>query len=469
MKFEAPLEYFLLAGLALTLAAGRVSAAEEAHAPSATPAVPSSGCADLGEPRRVSLDKTAGPLVQKPIASYDAHALRGRRIWIHIKATNTSAEPASISPILRFDPKPDGSVSFGQGQWALNLAPGASDERVLRAYALPNVRVVEAAISSAAAIPGLDLAVTLRCSEQVYTPGASSARDALVQEAADLYFSRALHAPENSKEARQTLALRATGAQDSQDVADAVTAMMNSLGDWHSYFLPRAELPTFYGNLAPQPPETDWLDGGVALLALKAAAFPDQDGLLAYARAIRAAIAPLANRHPVGWILDLRDFGGGDMWPVLAGASSLVGAGEVGAFSTRTGRERWIVSPGRSAVDGASLADIGSADEPPAFEGPVAVLQGPATASSGETVALAFHGRARTRFFGAPTRGITNTGVRQHILSDGSMFGISEVENADRLGHLHSGALIPDEATETGDASLQAARAWILSQHGAGL
>jgi len=455
--------------MALTLAAGRVPAAEAAPAPPATPAAPPSGCAELGEPRQVSLAKTGGPFAQKPIASYDAYALRGRRIWIHIRATNTSAEPASISPILRFDPKPDGSVSFGQGQWALNLAPGASDERVLRAYALPNVRVVEATISSAAAIPGLDLAVTLRCSEQVYAPGAPSAREALVQEAADLYFSRALHAPENSQEARQTLALRATGAEDSQDVADAVTAMMNSVGDWHSYFFPRAELPIFYGNLAPQPPQAEWLDGGIALLALKAAAFPDRDGLLAYARAIRAAIAPLASRHPVGWILDLRDFGGGDMWSVLAGASSLVGVGEVGAFSTRTGRERWIVSPGRSAVDGVSLADIGAADEPAAFEGPLAVLQGPATASSGETVAVAFHGRPRTRFFGAPTSGITNTGVRQHILSDGSMFGISEVENVDRVGHLYSGALTPDEATEPGDAGRQAARAWIQSRDGPGL
>ena len=466
MKSEALLELLLLAGLVLALATGRVLAAEATQDRPATPSAQSRGCAGTGQARQVSLAEAGGPFVQKPIASYDAYALRGRRIWIQLKATNTSAEPVSITPILRFDPKPDGSVSFGQSQWAWNLAPGASDERVLRAYVLSNVRVVDAAIDSARATPGLDLTVTLRCSEQVYPPGTPSGKDALVQEAANLYFSRALHAPLNSQEARETLALRATGAEDSQDVAVAVAAMMFSIGDWHSYYFPRAEISNFYGNLTPQPPEARWLDGRIALLALKPAAFPEHDGLLAYARAIRAAIAPLASRHPAGWILDLRGFGGGDMWSVLAGASSLVGTGEVGAFSARTGLEHWIVSPGRSAVDEVSQADIGATGEPPAFEGPVAVLLGPATASSGEAVAVAFHGRPRTRFFGAPTMGFTNNGVRQHVLSDGSLFGIAEVENVDRSGHLHSGALLPDEATEPGDAGLQAARAWIQSRDG---
>jgi hypothetical protein len=459
---RGPRAFLSPAGLALLLAIGRVSVA---LANPASPAAAASGCADLGEPRQVRFAKADGPFVQKPIASYDAIALRGRRIWIHIQATNPSAEPVSITPILRFDPKPDGSVSFGQSQWAWNLAPGASGERVLRAYALPNVRVVDATLSATTATPALDLTVTLRCSEQVYTPGAPSAEDALVHEAGSLYFARALHASENSQDAWQTLALRATGSEDSQDVADAVAATMYSLGDWHSYFFARAELPTFYGNLAAQAPRAEWLDGGIAVLTLEAAAFPDHDGVLAYARAIRAAISPLASRRPVGWILDLRDLGGGDMWSVLAGVSSLVGAGEVGAFRTRTGLEHWIVSPGRSAVDDQVLADIGAAGEPPAFDGPLAVLQGPATASSGEALAVAFHERPRTRFFGASTMGFTNTGVRQHILSDGSMFGIAEVENVDRGGHLHAGALPPDESTAPGDAALQAARAWIQS-HG---
>src|SRR5262249_27108586 len=146
--------------------------------------------------------------------------------------------------------------------------------------------------------------------------------------------------------AMQTLALRATGAQDSNDVAWAMRATMGSLGDEHSYLLPKADIPSFYAQYEPTPPVASLRADGVAVLALSQAAFDDPERRRAYAREIRAAIADLSRRHPNGWIVDLRGAGGGDMWSVLAGLSSLVGIGEVGAFRARSGLAHWFVRPG---------------------------------------------------------------------------------------------------------------------------
>jgi hypothetical protein len=75
---------------------------------------------------------------------------------------------------------------------------------------------------------------------------------------------------------------------------------------------------------------------------------------------------------------------------------------------------------------------------------PVAVLVGPATASSGEALAIAFRGRPSTRLFGATTRGLT-TSNRVFPLSDGSLLNLSTAAFADRTGTSYPNGVTPDE------------------------
>ena len=233
--------------------------------------------------------------------------------------------------------------------------------------------------------------------------------------------------------------------------------------------MPSSGRAAFYDRLAPAPPRVALRPDGVAIVALSQVAFDhDIAASTAYARDLHAAIARVQARHPRGWIVDLRGDGGGDMWSMLAGLSAMVDGPRVGAFVSRDGTEAWFVSDGQSGTSRYPIeASIGPRD-PLAISSPVAVLIGPGTASSGEATAIAFEARPRTRFFGRPTLGLSNSAIVQHTLSDGTMFGIAESLYADRTGRVREGALVPDTAIADGDDAVGVAAAWLLAQPAVG-
>src|SRR5262249_44853498 len=106
------------------------------------------------------------------------------------------------------------------------------------------------------------------------------------------------------------------------------------------------------------------------------------------AHALRATVAPPATCCRV---LGFRHDGGGNMCPMLAGLKPFVGTVHLGSFSGPTGAGTpWIAGSGVKVDPPPSLSPLDSSA--------VAVLIGPRTASSGEAVGVAFHGRPRTRF-----------------------------------------------------------------------
>jgi hypothetical protein len=134
----------------------------------------------------------------------------------------------------------------------------------------------------------------------------------------------------------------------------------------------------------------------------------------------------------------------------------------------RHDRQEWIVDRGAARVAGGpALVDL---ESPPqaGFSGPVAVLIGPGTMNAGEDVAVAFAGRARTRFFGAATAGFPISGVHLHRLSDGAVLGILDTRDADRTGRVHRGPIEPETEPTPGsalDAAPGDAIEWLLDEH----
>ncbi|MDD0778651.1 S41 family peptidase, partial [Streptococcus pneumoniae] len=126
-----------------------------------------------------------------------------------------------------------------------------------------------------------------------------------------------------------------------------------------------------------------------------------------------------------GWIVDLRDNGGGSMWPMLLGMApllrtSVVNNEDVGAFETAQGPQRWTLTATAVQLAGRPLLDFGQSGHVVRQPGaPVAVLFGPRTGSSGEASVLAWRGRPQARSFGQPTAGVS-TGNVVHTLADGS-------------------------------------------------
>ncbi len=430
-----------------------------AHASAAADAAPA--CAT--DAQTLTLQKTLdGPALQ---AEFDAAPLRGRRVWIAAIGRDGRATPLRVSLTLAFDRTPDGrSVLFNQAA-NLFVAPHADGYVMLSAWVEPGAHRINVRATPSADTDMSDVTLRLQCSDEPVPEGAASTQQPLLDEALKLYFANVAHAPSDPARLRALAQSRATGAEVPDDVMWALRDMLYAAGDAHSYLVLRSSRGAFFDMLAPTPPRVELRDDGVALVALSQVAFDnDPAAENAYARDLHAAIARVEARHPRGWIVDLREDGGGSMWPMLAGLSPLVGGPKVGAFVSREVVDPWLVADGQAGTGSVPVQATVGPHEPLAIASPVAVLIGPDTASSGESTAIAFEQRPHTRFFGKPTLGLYNSGVSQYSLSDGTMFGIVHVLNADRTGRVREGALVPDAVIADGTDAVAAAAAWVISE-----
>lgn len=170
-----------------------------------------------------------------------------------------------------------------------------------------------------------------------------------------------------------------------------------------------------------------------------------------------------------GWIVDLRDNGGGAMWPMLLGMApllrtSVVNNEDVGSFETAHGPQRWTLTATAVQLAGKSLLDFGQSGHVVRQPGaPVAVLFGPRTGSSGEASVLAWRGRPQARSFGQPTAGVS-TGNVVHTLADGSRLLLTTSVMRDRNDRGDGLKIEPDQRVEGDAATVAAAQAWLLAQ-----
>jgi carboxyl-terminal processing protease len=178
-----------------------------------------------------------------------------------------------------------------------------------------------------------------------------------------------------------------------------------------------------------------------------------------YARVVWNQLYGLEDAGARGWIIDLRRNDGGNMWPMLAGLTPLLGRTDYGSFFDPLDRVRWLwrfdgerLFPYREdqpAVPYESVDVPGSSPlrQPDA---PVAVLCSRVTSS------------------GLPTGGLT-TSNGTHDLADGSSLLLTDSLMADRLGRVFETGVVPDEhvaiAWETvgkaDDPFVRRAAAWL--------
>jgi carboxyl-terminal processing protease len=201
----------------------------------------------------------------------------------------------------------------------------------------------------------------------------------------------------------------------------------------------------------------------------------DNDGLLLYAADVRRLIADISAQSPKGWIVDLRGNTGGNMWPMLTGIGPILGDGALGSFVASDGNVTWFYQDGKTgtrSAAGLETVSLTLEDAPvlvtPSM--PVAVLVDSSTASSAEAIAIAFHGRAETRFFGTRTAG-KSTAVQPFKLDDGAELYLTTAIDADRTGKAYPDGFSPDEVIpynsssmplESNDGVMQSAQKWLV-------
>ena len=369
-----------------------------------------------------------------------------QRLWITITTTNRGDAPATLRTELATDLQPDGARVLTLLAPPRVVGPHASAAQRVALYVPADATAL--AVLLRAAEPGASVAATLavECSDRRFDPGEMAPpAAALLDEALRAYATEFADPIANAARVVETVRLQASGAQDATDVAWAMRYLMSSLGDGASYMLAPGEAPPPPAVPSPaRPPAVALRDDGVATLRLATVAADTPEAQAAFAARLREAVARVLARRPRGWVIDLRDDGGGDMWAPLAALGSLLQGPVVGAFVGHEGRQQWLVERGSARVAGAKPdVDLQLAPEPP-FTGPIAVLVGPGTEAAGEALAIAFRGRPRTRLFGAPTRGRDDSAIVQHPLAGGSVLGVLALRAADRTGAVVRGPLVPD-------------------------
>jgi len=261
----------------------------------------------------------------------------------------------------------------------------------------------------------------------------------------------------------------AAGAQTPAETYPAIRELLSRLGDHHSFLMPAQQSTQWQnGTLTKNPlPTVKSFDGGVGYISVPAYSGGDAAGIREYAEGAYKLLIQTAPSTSCGWVLDLRQNGGGNMWPMLAGLKPFLGTVGLGSFAGPNGKGApWIAGQNIAAEAPEHLAPLESSA--------VAVLIGPRTASSGEAVAVAFHGRPQTRFLGQPTAGLANANGTMR-LPDGALMMVMTAVDVDRNGQKFGEKVTPDEtiAPTTGgqtdapdDPTVAAALRWLHAQPG---
>ncbi len=253
---------------------------------------------------------------------------------------------------------------------------------------------------------------------------------------------------------------------------DFLRDVLEQLGDGHSLLFS----PSAHDQLLAEPSDTPIplvigrpLADGIAYLSVPTFMSGNTNAGIAFASSLRDQISTLEAHGTCGWVLDLRENGGGNMYPMLAGIGPLLGDGEAGRF-VAPGKpdESWWYRDGRAgAGDFAPLPPAPSPLRLKTSPATVAVLTGPGTTSSGEAVAISFRGRPLARSFGSYTGGYSS-GNSTIALDDGALLALTTSLMADRTGQVYGGRIRPDEIVparmDSDDPTLDAAQAWLLQQ-----
>ena len=272
----------------------------------------------------------------------------------------------------------------------------------------------------------------------------------------------------------------ARGATTAADAHLAVRFALRELGDGHSHLqsaaVTRALARTAVSNArtgSPStPPQGRRLGDGLAYVNVPAFAGGTPAQQVEFAEALSNIVQGHDGTDVCGWVVDLRQNTGGNLWPMLAGLGPLLGEGQ---FASSVYPDGPVVPlwhrDGQAGFGEFTQLRVRS---PYRLERavPVAVLLGPATASTGEVLAVAFRSRAATRSFGAPTRGLS-AGNRTFALSDGASLVLTVAATSDTAGRVYAGPIVPDEPVTRArepsggeappDAPLAAAVSWLAA------
>ena len=252
--------------------------------------------------------------------------------------------------------------------------------------------------------------------------------------------------------ARADAAARIERAATHDEVDAILTDALAVAGGKHSFMLDAGEAQDLVDSyIAP----TSSMDGCVLTVTVPGFAGTAKQGE-EYATTLADA---LGAEGVCGVVVDLRDNGGGDMGPMLAGLSPLLPDGTVTSLVIQGATSDVTLKDG-AISGGGTPTSVGARGK---LDVPVAVLTSATTASSGEQTLLAFRGLDNVRVFGAPTRGYASVNQEYPLYTGRTMVlttGTSQARTGERFGEE---PIAPDVETPPDEAPAAAAE-WIASR-----
>lgn len=261
---------------------------------------------------------------------------------------------------------------------------------------------------------------------------------------------------------RNAVIQTAGSAQAIADLFPAIRTAITLLADGHSSYRSASGTTIFVALRSCVPPAAVPLSLPSNIASVRVGAFSGTtEQANAHARQIQDAIAAADRDDLIGWIVDLRSNGGGNMWPMIAGLGPILGEGPLGYFIGPTGIETlWEYRNGASTSGGNANTTVSPPYVLRRQQPRVAVLSDIGIASSGEATLIAFRQRANTRSFGQPTCGLS-TANATFPLSDGGTFTITTAVMADRNKTRFGDSIPPDEVTSDQTQMIQRAVEWL--------
>jgi carboxyl-terminal processing protease len=270
---------------------------------------------------------------------------------------------------------------------------------------------------------------------------------------------------------RKRVFQRAGAAKIIPETYEAIRLALSLLGDKHSYYIQADGKPIFNpasptqstGECSPEAAVTPSLPSDIGYVRIQITpATPTA--------AIQEALRKGDSERIVGWIVDLRNSRGGNMWPAVAGIGPLLGEGTAGFFvDADKVATPWGYKNGEAWLGDATVAQAERPYNLKRSDPRVAVLTDIGVASSGEAIAIAFRGRPNSRSFGTPTCGLSTTVKQFPLRRDGKVLPFAQsariaVVNgvmADRNKTAYGGAVTPDELVAEPAEVVPRALAWL--------
>jgi hypothetical protein len=260
-------------------------------------------------------------------------------------------------------------------------------------------------------------------------------------------------------------------AQTSRDTYPAIRFVLKELGNNYGMLIEPDQISPLSrarGRKDITRPYGWWIAGHVAFLAVP--------GFIGhawetkhYTQRLQALVKRLRNKQPIGWIIDLRDNRGGDLFLLQEGLAPLLSQHPLfnrhSLLNQNTQVNQQLLLSQQQLLHQQPLPEKDKALITQPF---IAILVGPQTAGAAEAFALAMKGRQKTRLFGEKTTGLALFN-RCMMLPDRAVLCLAgAIPHRAKANH-YKGQLIPDVQVTSAynakhDPALQKALDWMLDE-----